>query len=121
MGGKEWEESELSKARNGSVMYVCEGFKHGDLKFNRPCFQFMCTSKLASKYVYCGCCFGLPHCQIYLRFPRLKNALNRRLVCRHDFSKVCVWNYKPNCYYIKPVFNLIAPGEVLQKMITQSE
>lgn len=35
----------------------CEGFKHGDLRFKRPCFQFMCTSKLASKYVYCGWLF----------------------------------------------------------------
>lgn len=65
MGGKEWEESELSKARNGSVMYVFVKVSNMEtLNLTGLVFSLCVPVNLHPNTSTVGGCFGLPHCQI---------------------------------------------------------
>lgn len=61
MGGKEWEAAELSKARNGSVMYVLAKVSSMDsLNLTGLVFSLCVPVNLHPNASTVGGCFGLP-------------------------------------------------------------
>lgn len=65
MGGKQWEAAELSKARNGSVMYVLAKVSNMEnLDLTGLVFSLCVPVNLHPNTSTVGGWFGLPHCQI---------------------------------------------------------